>query len=177
MPGRWTCSILALALLLAGPAAVAQRPGPDIEDYHPPYTMSDPIVVRAVAAYDAENATEAERLSRLLLARALNRPSGTALAQVEARFILAQALEDEHRYTEAETEYRLGLKLLEPLVAAKLQTEPDAKVATARTWALFPDPAVRQSQGAGTPPGSASASLHPSARPATPGAVTHRERG
>lgn len=137
MPRRWPRRILTLALLLASPATFAQRPGRDIEDYHPPYSMSDPIVARAVAAYDAENATEAERLSRMLLALALKRSSGTALAQVEARFILAQALEDEHRYTEAETEYRLGLKLLEPLVAAKLQTAPDAKVTTARTWARY----------------------------------------
>ncbi|MDB5712502.1 MAG: uncharacterized protein JWL96_4572 [Sphingomonas bacterium] len=137
MPGRWTCRILMLAMLLASSAAFAQRPGRDIEDYHPPYSMSDPIVARAVAAYDAENAPEAERLSRQLLARALKRPSGSALAQVEARFILAQALEDEHRYTEAETEYRLGLKLLAPLVVVNLQTKPDAKVATARKWARY----------------------------------------
>ena len=129
--------MLALALLLASPAAFAQRPGRDIEDYHPPYSMSDPIVARAVAAYNAENAPEAERLSRQLLARALKRPSGAALAQVEARYILAQALEDEHRYTEAETEYRLGLKLLEPLVAVNLRTKPDTKIATARTWARY----------------------------------------
>jgi CHAT domain-containing protein len=130
-------AMLALTLLLVAPAVFAQRPGRDIEDYHPPYSMSDPIGARAVAAYDAQNAPEAERLSRQLLARALKRPSGAALAQVEARFILAQALEDEHRYTEAETEYRLGLKLLEPLVAANLRTKPDAKVATARRWARY----------------------------------------
>jgi CHAT domain-containing protein/tetratricopeptide (TPR) repeat protein len=137
-PVRTLC-VVALAMLLGSAAVGGQRIGLDIEDFNPPYTRSDPLVVQALAAYDAEHDSDAERLSRQLLALSLARKSESALSQVEAHFILARVLDSEHRLTEAETEYRQGLKLLEPLVgpdAAQKLHDPKA-AADALRWARY----------------------------------------
>lgn len=131
------CLIL-LALLFAGASASAKRIGPDIEDFNPPYSTDDPLVVQALAAYDAENDREAERLARQLVARAVARKARGALAQIEARFILARALEGQRRLTEAESEYRQGLALIGPLVAAESgKKAKPADEARARQWVRF----------------------------------------
>ena len=50
--------IIWLSLAPAG-SVQAMRPGPDIEDFQPPYNRSDPHIVQALAAFEAENDREA----------------------------------------------------------------------------------------------------------------------
>lgn len=128
--------LVLLALLLSGAASYGQRIGPDIEDYRPPFSNQNSTVAEALAAYDAGNDLESERLARKLLSRALSQRKPDMMKIVEARFILAQALGGQKRLTEAEIEYRLGLKLLEPYFPKNgISGKPDAKaLATAHQW-------------------------------------------
>jgi len=87
------CLIIWLALV-PGSLVQAMRPGLDIEDFNPPFTRTDPHIVQALAAYDAENDREAERVARQLLAAQRARRKRDGLAQVEVRFILARAQAD-----------------------------------------------------------------------------------
>lgn len=135
----WTRCLVAALFLVIGVDAAGRRIGPDIENFDPPYSRSDPLVAKTLEAYDAEDDAEAERLSRLLLARSSSRRSEGALAQVEARFLLARVLDSQHRLTEAETQYRQGLMILQPLVAGNAgRGQRGAAVRSkAREWARY----------------------------------------
>ena len=129
------CVIIWLTLVNAS-LVQAMRPGPDIEDFKPPFTRSDPHIVQALVAYDKENDRGAERIARQLLAERQRR-NRDELGQIEARFILARALDGQGRFTEAETEYRLGLTLIAPLLQTGRRSQSAAAQAKARTWGRY----------------------------------------
>src|SRR5947209_208804 len=120
-----------LILLAFGTATDAKRMGYDLEVYDPPFARSDPAVAAILKAYDAERDDEVERLSRRLL-ETREAKHAAPIARVEALFLLGRAVQDQHRPSEAESDYRAGLALLKPLVDAK-----DRQAATARQWAYY----------------------------------------
>lgn len=97
---------------------LAKRIGPDLEDYNPPYDRSARTLARAIEAYDRGDDPTVERLARARLDELGRRMVRDPYAEIDARFLLARALEGQSRASEAESQYRSGLALLRPLVEA-----------------------------------------------------------
>lgn len=131
--------VFVIALPVAAYASPAKRIGPDIENFNPPYSREDPLVARALAAYDAVDDAEAERLSRQLLAKAEGRASAKQIRHVEALFLFARALDGQKRLTEAESAYRQGLAILKGLIVSGTDNERRKGVlaAAASDWARY----------------------------------------
>lgn len=116
---RLASKLALLLCLLALPAiAVAAPPiGPDVEDYHPPYSASTRNAAW-LAAYRSGDQSSAEQQARAILAAALRERPAQGFAVLEARFMLGLALDAQDRRTEAEGEYRDGLAWLAPEIGA-----------------------------------------------------------
>lgn len=131
-------ALLLLCMLLPAAAAFSAPPiGPDIEDYHPPYS-GRPGVAAWRSAYLSGDQASAEKLARERLAAALGRERRDGFAAVEARFMLGLTLNTSGRKTEAEGEFREGLawlaKQLPPDTRADRQTD---RVKLASDWARY----------------------------------------
>jgi hypothetical protein len=110
---RFSSALLLLCLLAQPAFAVSSAPptGPDVEDYHPPYSdLTQNATWRS--AYLSGDQETAEHMARDMLAAALRGTRSDGFAALEARFMLGLTLDARGRKTEAEGEFRDGLAWL-----------------------------------------------------------------
>jgi CHAT domain-containing protein/tetratricopeptide (TPR) repeat protein len=129
-----------LMLLLAMPtgAASACEPqlGLDVEVYAPPLSLGDAVTANWKKAYDCGDNETAFALASRLEERAARKQGKHAFAAIDAQFALATTLGRLKRHSEAETRFRQGLALLQPLVG-DAATRPGKAARKARDWARY----------------------------------------